>query len=311
MSKEPYYWGEVTLTDNNEFTMIKPEFDCGASRPVNELLELEIVQDLISGKVVTLTRNFIHVNVKNRDKLPKLSKVINIAHHILQETFQMECDDEHGLHRTIVPENVKVYPCPNIFTPELFCTIQFDLVARLIEIAPKKLTDKIKREGFVELKPGEFMNLLNFYKLAHDNPNEYKITRNLWRHWVHQRKPNGKKLWDYYASQIWNSTKYDETVTRLMKISCPNLELRKKIQKINSNNDNNLKDIPSDLKYNAINLEALKKLSELMNDKTFPENISLAERVGSFIVQQIRDCPEKYLNSEFSSIKDFARKISG
>ncbi|MCQ2089706.1 MAG: hypothetical protein MJY93_05610 [Fibrobacter sp.] len=310
MSKNPYYWGNVMLTDGNEFTMEDSGFEHGVTHYENNWIESsKLVQDLINGNSVTLTGNYILIGAKEKANLPKLTKAIDTAYLILQKCFQMECNDKYGLHRSVATESVKIYPYTSVYNTNYYFEIEFDLVANLAEYDPKKLMDIIKREGFVELKSDELMNVLNFSKLAHDNPSEYKITKNQWRYWIHRRKMDSKKIWDYYASQIWNSTKNDDTVTRLMQLSCPNTELRQKLQEMNSSNNNILKSFSSDLFFDAVNIEALNKISDLRNDKSFPEKMDIRERVGSYIIQQIRECPEKYLDSDFSFIKEYAGKI--
>lgn len=310
MSNSFFYKGNVTLADDNEFTMTDLKLDYDASYFVKNWLESETVQGLIHGESVTLTGNSIAVTTKETNNLPKLSKAIDIANRILQKSFQMECDDEYGLHRSVVADSIKIYPCKSIYNTINSFEIRFDLIARLIEIPTKKLVNKINRKGFVELTTSKLMEFLNFFKLEYDNPSKYKITKIQRTYWIQQSKQDFPKGWDYYASQIWNSTQENDTVFRLMQLSCPNPELRKKLQTIDSPNDRILKSYSDDLMSDAVNIEALEKISELKNEKSSPEQTNIEARVGSYIVQQIRSCPKKFLNSKYTAIRNCADEVS-
>lgn len=303
MNNKCIYYSQAEVKVSGERT-IKTDFTYWAICSTDELIEAEITQSLLNGKSITLANNEIYVGVDKSKGEPKLTQLLDVANNILQNDFKMECDDNFGMHRSVIAESVHIYPGDQQSGQETFFEIQFDVVIRLSTFDIDELVTEIQTNGFILLHPILCKNFFRALKLAHDRPNNYMISKIQGKYWIHPYAYENKKLWKYYALQIWSTIDRDSDIIRLAQTTCPDKALRKRLQQISLPNYRILNDYQTDLEENTAKIEAMKKITALNDDKG-----DLKEKVGLYIVQLIRENPQKYLNSVFPFIKEIAAEI--
>lgn len=221
----------------------------------------------------------------------------------------MDCTDDFGFHRQVIIDSVKVNQERYGVLPNRFYRINFDLKVQFSQASASRLEKRVGRESLVKIE--DVKTMLEALKLEYDYPGKYRLCNidgTLWIRKVSKRKRN---LWNVYARSIWNNICNKHLLVKMIQKTCPDTELRARLQKIDPSDIGLFENYLSEKEKNGAKVKAISKLVELKKDSDKSDGDELKKQVGLYIVSQIRANPQKYVKSYFSSIRGCAKEVLG
>ena len=308
MSKDFYYKGNVSVNARGKRTY-SAKIDYGKYCNLNELENIDSVKSLACGESFILKDNVIEVLMDDEGDLVRLKNVLHLSEMILHEDFKMDCVDEFGIHRQVVAESVKVYQDHFGFVSKRCYQIKFDVQVEFSWSGDCLLEKRIKRDSLVKIESVKMM--LESLKLQNDYPAEYRLFNIDGVMWIGRLSKRKRDLWNVLAKPIWNSINGSYSLIKFIQKTCPDKELRDRLQKIELSNIIEFENFQSEKLRNETEMDAIRKLLELQEGCSDSDGDEIKKKVGLYIVSQIRANPQKYVKSYFSSIRDCAKEVLG